>query len=412
MKTTKQILLFVLLLFSVTELKADWTLTPGVGTRYGNTLYTIGETIFAGTDSGAYRSTNNGLNWTLINNGFQTTTHRLYDFAYGNGKLWCATDGSGPYYSTNNGANWIREYSYTMYNSYSIEANNEYVYTSKGSSMYYTTNLGSNWAYTGGVNGFGGLIFNGNTVYGLHENGGIFKSILGSTSWTSINGNLLTNIQVHDLKFRNNKLYIATETGAWSSTNEGANWTNINVFNYSSIFSSIEVLNNNIIASTRNYNNPSLNKVYITADNGSNWADITGTLPITYNNYIQEIAYNSNYIFVILYNTGFVYRRPRSEIISVTPISTIVPDGYFLSQNYPNPFNPTTNINFSVPKSGLVKMAVYDINGREISELVNQVMTPGSYKVDFDGSNLSSGIYYYTLSSGEFVETKKMMLVK
>ena len=86
MKTTKQILLAVILLFSVTEIKADWTLTPGVGTRYGRTLYTIGETIFAGTDSGAYRSTNNGLNWAIINNGFQTTNHIVYDFAYNNGR--------------------------------------------------------------------------------------------------------------------------------------------------------------------------------------------------------------------------------------------------------------------------------------------------------------------------------------
>jgi len=98
--------------------------------------------------------------------------------------------------------------------------------------------------------------------------------------------------------------------------------------------------------------------------------------------------------------------------VGIQNISSEFPDRFFLSQSYPNPFNPTTNINFTIPKSGFVKMIVYDINGREISTLVNQEMRPGSYKVDFDGSNLSSGIYYYTMTGGDFAETKKMMLVK
>jgi len=406
MKTTKQILLAVLLLFSVTEAIADWTLTSGVGTRYGNTLYTIGETIFAGTDSGAYRSTNNGLNWTLINNGFHTTTHRAYDFAYNNGKLWCATSNTGPYYSTNNGDLWIREFSYTIDHSYSIEASDQYVYAGHNSSMKYTTNLGQNWTNMGSTtDGRDGLVISNNNVFAVSF-GDIYKSVLGSTNWVSIRGNLAANIDVLDLRFKNNILYIATNRGVWNSTNEGTDWSNINIFNFSTHFTAIDLINTHVIASTQS-------KVYITADNGSNWADITGALPVTSNNEISEIAYNSNYVFVILENTGFVYRRPRSEIIiGITSISSNVPDKYSLSQNYPNPFNPTTNINFNVPKSGLVKMIVYDINGREISTLVNQEMTPGSYKVDFDGSSLSSGIYYYTLTSGDFVETKKMMLVK
>ncbi len=116
----------------------------------------------------------------------------------------------------------------------------------------------------------------------------------------------------------------------------------------------------------------------------------------------------------MIIDNGSVYRRPLSDlgIVGIQNISSQVPDNFNLSQNYPNPFNPTTNINFTVPKSGFIKMTVYDINGREITTLVNQEMTPGTYKVDFDGRNLSSGIYYYTMTSGDFVETKKMMLVK
>ncbi|HOI31064.1 MAG TPA: T9SS type A sorting domain-containing protein [Melioribacteraceae bacterium] len=89
-----------------------------------------------------------------------------------------------------------------------------------------------------------------------------------------------------------------------------------------------------------------------------------------------------------------------------------IPDKYKLSQNYPNPFNPTTTISFSIPESQFISLMVYDILGREISTLVNEEKQPGNYKVNFDGSNLSSGVYYYQMRAGQFVETKKLILLK
>jgi len=86
--------------------------------------------------------------------------------------------------------------------------------------------------------------------------------------------------------------------------------------------------------------------------------------------------------------------------------------GYSLEQNYPNPFNPSTNIKFSIPKSGFVKLIVTDVLGRKISELVNEFKQAGSYYVDFEGNELSSGIYFYTIESGGFTQTKKMLMIK
>ncbi|MCX6162470.1 MAG: T9SS type A sorting domain-containing protein, partial [Ignavibacteriae bacterium] len=88
------------------------------------------------------------------------------------------------------------------------------------------------------------------------------------------------------------------------------------------------------------------------------------------------------------------------------------PETYSLSQNYPNPFNPVTKINFALPKSGLVTLKVYDVLGKEITTLVNEVKNVGAYTVDFNGSNLSSGVYFYKLSSGDFTSIKRMMLIK
>jgi len=88
------------------------------------------------------------------------------------------------------------------------------------------------------------------------------------------------------------------------------------------------------------------------------------------------------------------------------------PDEFFLYQNYPNPFNPTTTINFSVPSSEFVTLKVFDVLGNELSTLVNEEKPVGSYKVEFDASRLSSGIYFYRLSAGEFIQTRKMILMK
>ncbi len=85
---------------------------------------------------------------------------------------------------------------------------------------------------------------------------------------------------------------------------------------------------------------------------------------------------------------------------------------YKLEQNYPNPFNPSTIINYEVPKSGLVIIKIYDVLGSEVKTLVNEVKNQGSYKVKFDGSNLASGLYFYRITSGNFSETKKMLLMK
>ncbi len=88
------------------------------------------------------------------------------------------------------------------------------------------------------------------------------------------------------------------------------------------------------------------------------------------------------------------------------------PENFKLSQNYPNPFNPSTVINYSIPKSGLVTLKVYDILGKEVASLVNEFKSAGSYDFKFNASNLSSGVYFYRLESGNFVETKKMSLMK
>jgi len=102
----------------------------------------------------------------------------------------------------------------------------------------------------------------------------------------------------------------------------------------------------------------------------------------------------------------------KNPLVGVFNNSSIIPDKFSLSQNYPNPFNPVTMINFTIPTSSFVKLSVFDILGREVKQLVNTNMTPGSYTTDFDASALTSGVYFYTLTTEGFTDTKRMLLVK
>ncbi|MCX6166044.1 MAG: T9SS type A sorting domain-containing protein [Ignavibacteriae bacterium] len=88
------------------------------------------------------------------------------------------------------------------------------------------------------------------------------------------------------------------------------------------------------------------------------------------------------------------------------------PTKYSLSQNYPNPFNPVTKIEYSIPKSGFVSLKIFDILGREVSALINEYKNAGYYNIDFNASELSSGVYYYKFESGDYNEVKKMTIIK
>lgn len=107
-----------------------------------------------------------------------------------------------------------------------------------------------------------------------------------------------------------------------------------------------------------------------------------------------------------------VYWDRFSNVTNVSHNGHSVADKFELKQNYPNPFNPSTNISFNLPKNSFVSLKVFDIMGREVAKLVSQSMNAGNYSVEFDGSKLSSGVYFYKLESDNFSEVKKMSLIK
>jgi choice-of-anchor B domain-containing protein len=110
----------------------------------------------------------------------------------------------------------------------------------------------------------------------------------------------------------------------------------------------------------------------------------------------------------------FVIKTNIEALTEIPGNTTQLPEGFALSQNYPNPFNPSTKINFSIPKNSNVTLKIYSISGKEVATVINDRRDAGVYEVSFDGSKygLASGVYFYKLQSGDFVQTKKMILTK
>ncbi len=139
----------------------------------------------------------------------------------------------------------------------------------------------------------------------------------------------------------------------------------------------------------------------------SQWKSRAFAMPTGTNkvHFYAKSAYGNNLFIDNLCQSSF--------ITGITPLQlSQVPERYSLSQNYPNPFNPVTQIKYAIPEKGFVTMKVFDVLGREVSKLVNNVQSAGNYIVDFDGTNLASGIYFYKLEINGFGEVKRMMLIK
>lgn len=115
----------------------------------------------------------------------------------------------------------------------------------------------------------------------------------------------------------------------------------------------------------------------------------------------------SNYKLVPRKNDDFIGYQPTDIKDNVTSVSE-----YSLKQNYPNPFNPATTIEYSIPKSGNISLKIFNVLGQEVKSLINQNQNAGTYRISFDASSLPSGIYFYALSADNFVQVKKMMLIK
>jgi hypothetical protein len=152
---------------------------------------------------------------------------------------------------------------------------------------------------------------------------------------------------------------------------------------------------------------------YLPADSGSSSGEftiLTGDVSVDQMRFQMRDSSTTDLLFEFFVPVDFEFKT--RDIVGIHTVDPGVPASYALLQNYPNPFNPNTTIEYRLPGQCYVTLRIYDVIGRELSTLVNGIETPGAKKVKFDASRFSSGIYYYRLEAGSYVETRKLILLK
>ncbi|NOS86622.1 MAG: T9SS type A sorting domain-containing protein [Ignavibacteria bacterium] len=407
-------------LYRTTNTGANWlNLSTGFNDDFYDVTFINESTGFTGGYDNIYKTTNGGTNWSVFNLGLE-----IYDgvnciIFLNNNTGYAGIDGGQIAKTTNCGLNWhvIQTIStdYIMGISFP-DANIGYAITYWGSCMK-STDGGSNWNYLPDGNGhnFRDIIFINNQFgfSGGYDNDSdkaiVRKTDNGGADWTKYYLDSMTSIR--DLCMTpNNSLFAAGynfNSGLYNgviyrTTDFGNTWLynrfpkRITSIFFSSVLTGYASTDNNI--------------TYKTTNSGVNWfatycSNNFESLGMYFTNDLTGYAV-SPYGQIIKTTTG------GGVLISVEPQSYIVPHTFNLYQNYPNPFNPTTKIKFDIPKAMNASLRIYDILGREVSVVVNDFLIPGTYAFDFDGSNLSSGVYFYVLTGEGFVESKKMLLVK
>ena len=148
------------------------------------------------------------------------------------------------------------------------------------------------------------------------------------------------------------------------------------------------------------------------------WTDVYNGITLYSNNWgvsIRTDSLGNAYVTGNSESTGSGIDIATIKYSAPTGINSVtneIPVEFKLFQNYPNPFNPVTKIQYQIVNQGMVTLKVYDLLGREVKLLVNEIKSPGKYIVSFDASSLSSGVYFYKISAGEFSDVKRMVLVK
>lgn len=410
----KKIFIIALLFFAYANIQAQWIVVSDTTFRSEVEAFSDnGFYLYAAIPSkGLYKTSNYGASWTSsyvrINASFANCLASVDSLVF-------IAHNMGLAKSTNYGISWDS----SGISSVSIINAGNYLFMGNDNGVYRSSNFGLNWDLVNNNLPWSvGLIryfaFSNNNIFlamdsnSIGGNLRIYKSINYGTNWSLISQDIPSNRTPYSLYAYENLLLCGTESGVYKSTNYGTNWAlipgipgNIGLFSFASSGTK------NVFISAWGYG------IYISNDYGESFILKNEGLE----SYRCTALYKfGNYLFLGTNPTTLpckVYRRPLNEVIGVINISTEIPDEYKLYQNYPNPFNPTTSIKYQVESKKHISLIVSDILGKKVTKLVDEKQSPGTYEVTFDGSHLSSGIYFCSLyTDGLLIDCKKMILIK
>ena len=387
----------------------------------------------------------------------QVSTMRMEQIIWRNDTLFSARtpmyqDNGGVYRSTDGGHNWDTLYSTSETISGGLRlflhpTESKTMYLIYGS-LYKSTDAGQSWSPLLGGNGpLVRLAINPQDPQIMYATksvpfGTVYKTTNGGSDWSIAGNGLLQEVYFVagpiDINPENPEiLLLGTNAGLYRSTDSGVSWDTTNIKGYIYNVDIHPRLNNIAFAST-DYDW----SIYKTTDYGESWYRTSGGKAVNkciFNFQADSIVYNSGNLKSMNYgddwsiidslsgwtdmandgklNTQIYATVGSYGLYTYTDLISLVnqesqPSLNYSMQNYPNPFNSSTLINWQTPVSSRQIIKVYDLLGKEIVTLVDEYKPAGSYEMEFNAANLPSGVYFYQLKAGDFIQTKKMILLK
>jgi hypothetical protein len=415
----QSIISMILILFTLCgQNYAQWQRTNLPSSVKVNTVAIRDSSIFAGTNGdGIYVSIDNGENWNSVNEGLQSKV--IHTILINGNSIFAGTE-TGASISTNNGMTWdpidsgLSDLSVWSFAVSNIIPGDTIIFAGTWSGVYSSTNNGTNWKPTGLSNTtmpVHSIIVFKNYIFAATLGSGVFNSQNNGLTWDDVSiqdfdqvtGNI-TIIPVYSVAV----IDTVVEAGAgpgnlyYYPMSPQSIFTTDNKFTLSnSPILCFAVSNANLFAGN------TTGDIFLHNTGGSTWKRITPSLK---DEAIYSLALNNSYIFA---GTGSGIWRLRfpATISNVNDIKKTL-TGFVLEQNYPNPFNSSTQIKFSIPYNSRVSLKVYNILGKLVGDLVDKYMAAGTYEVKFSPGQLTSGIYFYSLATNESQSTKKLILLK
>lgn len=405
----KKLCILSVIVFS-SHIFSQWTQTLN-GVSIWSLAKDLNGNIYAGSlgsSSAIYKTTNLGMNWNPLTaaNG-QTVFSIAVDTA---GNIFGANFSAGLLKSTNAGVNWttvpVASFGGSSLNTVACGRNSHVYVGTNGAGFFRSTDNGNSFTQGGltavqvitiSVDKYNSsIIYAGVTSTTAGPNGFYRSTDYGATFSANLNPN--KNIYGIIQKTPTDLYSVSTTTGGPfdKSTDGGLNWVTINT-GYIARGIADAGLDYIYIAGNGG--------VFLSTNNGVNFTNTSLTISATpviksdFRTYAGTSGTSNGGVWI------------KSDPLGITQTGITASD-FSLSQNYPNPFNPSTAIEFSVKETAAVSIAVYDVLGREIERIVNENLSPGKYKIQWDASAYPSGIYYYMLKTNVFSETKKMILLK
>jgi len=398
--------LFILAISSRAQ-SGGWTIQSSPTTQNLNGIsFSDANTWIAVGDGGTIiRSSDGGMNWVIISSPVADALrgvcmHGSFGLAVGISGRMVKT--------TNSGLSWTEIPRQTTRNLYSVSISDLMsVAVGNEGTILVSLDHGSTWSpHTAGTASIlFGVSVNGSSAVGVGGQGAVVMSVNGGSGWgLTVLGNQTT--------FFYSSSFVNSNTG-WAvgstatpgnviirSDDAGFVWSGQSVPTTEQLFGvSFASLDTGTAVGG--------NGTIIHTVDGFNWVNQTsGTAQI-----LNGVSFVTSVMGIAVGNSGTILRT-NGALTGVSSNNNSLPLKFGLSQNYPNPFNPSSRINYQIAKSTFVKIVIYNALGSEVKELVNDQQTPGQYSLEFDGSNLSSGTYFYKLETNEFTETKKMILIK